>query len=234
MSLFDDSGRMREDFALADVLGVKFERDCYIYHNFDYFAVEQAVPFFKGVPAELAPAPLHGLKVSSTGARALARFHAPLAGCYVPLTEKTTPAVLYHEFGKGKSLYLAGSFGEFYNDYAVKEYKTILANAVGKFSRQRVQLLGAPESLEVTHRVKPDGSADIIHLVNYTGGMSRPILEAVPLNGLELRLRGIGRVKEVRWLSSNRKLRAAPGARGELRIALPPVHEYEVIAVTRS
>jgi beta-galactosidase GanA len=233
VGFFDGDGQPREAGPLSDLIGVRFEKGLHKFQAFDYIAVEdRRTEWFRGVAADLIPTALHGLKVTAQSARVLARFHEPLPGRYVPLTPKSGPAVTINTFGKGRVLYFAGSVGEFYNEYTVAEYRSILVNAIEAFAKLPVAVTGGPESLEVTHRAKRDGSADIVHLVNYTGGMNRPIVESVALRGVRLLCRGLAPVKQATALRAVQSLKVSVTKSGVQRIALPALREYEVVVLT--
>jgi hypothetical protein len=106
------------------------------------------------------------------------------------MTPLAGPAVLWNRFGEGHCLYLAGTFGEFYLEYAVLEYRQLLYGAIQRSAPPPVQVCGAPPSLEVAFRRKRDDSAALVHLINYTGGMVRPIQQALPLRSVRLAVRG--------------------------------------------
>ena len=67
--------------------------------------------------------------------------------------------------------------------------------------------------------------ATVVHLVNYTGGMKRPIERAVPLHGLSRRCRRP--VRSARALVSGKALRV----RKDGTVALPPVGGFEVVVL---
>jgi len=232
-AFFDDAGRLRTRPALEDVLGVRFGGGLHTFRAHDYVEWTGATALVRGVDARLMPAPRHGFKLRALrGARVLARYHAPTGGPYVPLTPLSTPAIVQHEFGKGRALYLAGDFGEFYSEFGPPEHRRIVANAARTFGRPLVAVAGGPASLEVTHRRKRDGSADLVHLINYTGGMARPIEHVVPLRGLVLTVRGAGAVGEVRSLATGRRLMPARRA-GAVVVRVPDLAEYDVIVLRR-
>jgi hypothetical protein len=204
---FDDAGRPREVCPLADLFGVRFEPGFLAFRTFDYMEVEDRTSgLFDGLSQDLVPAALRAMRVVPESARVLARFHAPMPGRYVDLTAKAGPAVLQNRFGKGRVLYFAGAVGEFYHEYAVAQYAAVVANAARASAALPVRVVGAPESLEVTHRARRDGSADLVHLVNYTGGMSRPISQVVPLHGLRLVCRGLDPVTKATSLATGQIL----------------------------
>jgi len=232
VAFFDEKGRRRKRPGVAEVLGVSFAEGHYSFNTFDYIEREAAGPLMRGVDVDIMPAPLLAYNIAARKAQVLARFHAPMPGRYVELTPKTTPAITLNAYGKGKALYFAGHFGEFYEEYSTKEHKQIVGNAARTFARQRVILDGAPPSVEISHRRKRDGSADLVHLVNYTGGMSRPMSKVVTLRDLTLTVQGVGEVSEIRSLASGRRLRPLEQGRGGLTVRLPALEEYDVIVLS--
>lgn len=189
-SLFDGDGRRREDFGLADVFGASIREGVDRFRNFNYFEIaDRAHPLVEDLAVSLIAAPEYGLRVEATTAQVVARYRAPLAGRYEPMTPLAGPAVLWNRFGEGHCLYLAGTFGEFYLEYAVLEYRQLLYGAIRRWAPPPVQMPGAPPSLEVAFRRKRDDSAALIHLINYTGSMVRPIQQALPLQQVRLAMR---------------------------------------------
>ncbi|HEY66260.1 MAG TPA: hypothetical protein G4O02_17045, partial [Caldilineae bacterium] len=234
-SLFDEQGRRREDFGLADVFGACIEERIDHFRDFNYFEViDSSHPAMRELAVRLAPAPAFGLRVRPTTARVLARYHAPLAGRYEPMTPLAGPAVLWNEFGQGHCLYLPGTFGEFYREYTTLEFRQIVAGAIRAFAPPSIQIMGAPPSLEVTLRRKRDGSMTMVHLVNYTGGMTRPIQQALPLRDLRIILREdvlAGRPQRARALVAGEELSITSTEEGTLVTLTDLSSEYEVLVI---
>ncbi len=235
-SLFDEKGTRRGDFGLADVFGAGINEDVLVFHDFNYFEFAEGAPApFNGFQVRLAQAPAIGLNVKATTAEVVGVYHAPLPGRYEPMTPLASPAVLWNSFGKGRCLYLAGTFGEFYSDYACLEYEQMVANAIRCHAAPPVRVMNAPPSLEITLRRKRDGSAVVCHLINYTGGMVRPIQESVSLLNLELRFRAdLFETPPARFRSlGEAKDLNACAADGEFVVTAPGLFEYDVILVPR-
>ncbi len=234
-SLFDERGHRREDFGLADVFGARIEEGVDYFRDFNYFEVtDDSHPAMRELAVRLIPAPAFGLRVHPTTARVLARYHAPLAGRYEPMTPLAGPAVLWNDFGRGHCLYLPGTFGEFYREYTTLEFRQIVAEAIRAFAPPPVQVLSVPPSLEVTLRRKRDGSMTMVHLVNYTGGMTRPIQRAWPLHDVRIALRMPQRSappRRVRALASGVEVPFHPTPEG-IECTLSEVSaEYEVLLI---
>jgi hypothetical protein len=232
-SLFNEHGQRRADFGLADVFGASLRPSFLRMRDFNYYEVLDHVHVVTaGSAVTLVAAPDFGLEVQPTSAAVLARFHTPLAGRYEPLTPLSSPAVLWNDYGRGHCLYLPGTFGEFYADYSTLEYQQMINAAIQSYAAPPVSLTHAPPSLEVTVRRKSDGSATLVHLINYTGGMTRPIQQALPLHDVQLVLGAQALTpspRRIRALVAGQDL-PIPTAPSQA-IPLPVLHEYEVILI---
>jgi hypothetical protein len=165
----------------------------------------------------------------------VARFLAKLPGRYVPLGGQTTPAIVRHRYGKGSSLYLAGTFGEMAMQFAPPEYRTLLANACHLASEGPVQLHGGLGNVEMVVRRQaapgPAGRRLIVHLVNYAGIPPRPFERIAPQRGLRLLIPDAGKLGRARALRMGMPCPAMRTPEGQLVIDLPQLQEYEVILV---
>ena len=230
-ALYTPEGTSRGDFGLGDVLGVSWLGGITEYKNWNYFTpcIEHA--WFKGVENTFLPAPPLGLDVKPlTGAEVLARFYPPVPGRYVLDFEKPDkPALVLNTCGKGRCLYLAGTFAEMFNAYNPDEYMTIVANAVRTFSQPPAELRGDWANIELV--VRKQNSRRIIHLVNYGAPAPRPYTRVFPQPNVRLVLGGV-RSKPARVTALFAGRDCAHRIEGsELVIDLPPLGEYEVIVV---
>lgn len=232
VGFFDEHGRPRAPAFVQEVLGLRWQRGFLLFQPFDYLALEEGSgPLRAGIGSDLLPAPLRAMRVVPAGARVLAWFHAPMPGRYVELSPRADPAILEHRFGKGRTLYLAGNVGEFYLEYGIGDYATLIANMLHQTASLPVRLIGAPESVEIVHRAHRRRPVELVHLVNYTGGMTRPMGTVVPVHGLKLEIKR-HRLRRVQSLRTNRCLRLHPGPNGRrAQIALPPLRDYDVIVL---
>ena len=190
-SLFDEGGQARKNFALSDVLGIGLAGNPYDFKDFNYYEFCPGATFEDVSAIRLQPAPSIGMQVRIEGAECLARFREPLPGRYVHLGPLITPAITLNRYGNGRAMYLAGNFGEFYADFRVLAYRQLLVSAVRAWCQPIIGIENVPESLDVSVREQPETGRVIIHLINYTGGMSRPIQQVVPLRDIVVRLPGV-------------------------------------------
>jgi hypothetical protein len=230
-SLFDEKGNRRPDFGLADVLGVSRQGEELACAAFNYVQVTEEDKLFDGIPIVNLPAPAIGMNVRTLGrAEVLARFRRPMAGRYDSLYLPPTggPAIVRNRFGKGVSLYLAGTFGEMAASYNPDEYRTLVRNAVRMWAKQPVRLEGALGNVEMTVRIGPGRM--MVHLINYAGLPPRPFTRVSPQAGLRLCVREGGKFRRARTvLGKGRCALRRQGSR--LWVVLPPLEEYEVVVL---
>ncbi|MBU4201153.1 MAG: beta-galactosidase trimerization domain-containing protein [Verrucomicrobia bacterium] len=236
-SLYDELVVQKKDFALADVFGVSFMGDYHDFKTASYLSLATDHAVTKGIRQRLMPAPAWGCKVRADGAKVLAMFREPTHSQYVPLKPETTPAITVNTVGKGRAVFFAGNFGEHYLDYGIPEHRMLVANAVASFGKPLVTLADAPGSLEVVlRRQGPEAIGEgnqeriIVHLVNFTGEMRRPLERIIPCRNVEVTLNIGKKVSSVRALAANKPLKFAVKGRS-VRFVVPEVREYEVIAV---
>lgn len=233
-SLYTPAGESRGELGLGDVFGVSLGTGPIPYHTWNYFTLAAKHPLFRSLSIPYYPAPTTVFDVrAAPSAEVLARFLAPMAGRYLPLTEPVRPAIVLHKFGKGSSLYLAGTFGEMISSYGPIEYRQLLKNAALLLSRSLAHLEGDSGNIELV--VRRQGTRLIVHLINYAGIVPRPFEHVCPQTGVELHVAAealAGRQGEV-------KLRALMSGcdcarrqeHDELIVYLPKIHEYEVVVL---
>jgi hypothetical protein len=69
-----------------------------------------------------------------------------------------------------------------------------------------------------------------VHLLNFTGEMTRPIQRIVPLTNITVELEGVAPARSVRALVANRTLDFRRQG-GRIQVSLPRLDEYEVLVV---
>lgn len=230
ISIYQPSGERRPDLALADVLGVNATGAMTDYKTWNYFTVATPHAIFDGVVSRWLPAPAKGLDVAARkGAEVLARFLECMAGCYVNLTEPDKPAIILNRFGKGKSLYFAGTFGEMADKFVPPEYRLIFTNAVRAFAPHSLRLEGDVMNVDVGLRGQKGRT--LIHLLNYAGHPPRPFEKIYTQRNFQVVMPGFKRkVKKVFGLVSGKRC-AWKQKDGALRIKVSELKEYEVIVV---
>ncbi len=89
----------------------------------------------KNINQSYVNAPAYGLKVK-TGSAVPLWFCKPLPGSYSGSPELSDyPFIVDNNYGKGKSIYMAGTFGSSLNKYHFPDYYQILSNIVSGLSK---------------------------------------------------------------------------------------------------
>jgi hypothetical protein len=230
-SLLDENGKPRADFGLADVLGVRSTGRFTAYQDFNYLSVCESHPLFDEVVVPRWPAPGVGVDVVALdGATVLARFHGAQPGRYTDPTPPEKPAIVWHRYGKGTSLYLAGTFAEMCHTFAPPEYRRLLRNAARLFSRAPVVLEGTLGNVELVARTQPGRL--LVHLINYAGLPPRPFDAVAPQSGLRLRFPGGSGIRKVRAVFAGVDL-ALEQDGSDLVAKLPVLDVYELFTAER-
>ncbi|MGH9666941.1 MAG: beta-galactosidase trimerization domain-containing protein, partial [Bryobacteraceae bacterium] len=233
-SLYDGTGVRRGDFALRDVFGIGDAHRLAGPRRWDYMRPASVDPLLKGIQREMIPSPAYYVAVSAKAARPVLRYTKPLAGPYDGVPETSgDPALLVNRFGKGKSVYSSGDFGNTIASFHAPELLDIAANTARELSPPAFELSGAPGSVEAVLRSQNDGHRLLLHLVNFTGEMTRPIRRVIPLEHVTVRFANIGPVKKAYTLVERGPVPVKRNAQDGTEFSLPPIAEYEVLVIER-
>ncbi len=235
-SLCDEYGEKQEDFQLSDVFGVTSENEGIGPLGFDYVTQSPASrnhPLLKALTKDWIPAPKYGVKVTLTTGERLMEFCEKQPGLsgsqrFPTLPAKPDPAMVVNGYGKGTCVYFAGTFGEDYWNYKHPYYRLIAGNCVNQLSENIVALEDAPSSLEVVVRRQTEPQRWMVHLINFSGEMTRPIERVFPCRNLKVSLKGVERVSRVKTLWSDKDLEYSLTA-NQVSFTIPLINEYEVV-----
>ena len=227
--LYNELCERREKSSLAEIQGVKNFEDIIEYPvGCGYLINNKECDLFEDIYDEDIPMPLLSVKNEyAETAEVIGYARMPLKGRYVDLVKETYPSVVYNRYGKGESIYFSGSVGEFFDKYANTDIKKIVVNAVNKFTTPLIES-DAPGSVEVSVRKKDNKY--IIHLINLTGEMIRPIERIIPLYNLKFTINDDINVKSIKTLRGKEKL-ACSKENGSVEFTLPALNNHEIIVV---
>lgn len=139
------------------------------------------------------------------------------------------PFIVENNYGKGKSIFLAGTFGGTLFKFHYPEYYQILFNLVSGLSEQLIRLENVPSSIEVNLRKK--GNSIFLYLINFTSEMKRPIQKIIPCTNLKIDIPLKGVAKSVKALCLGRNLQFA--VKGDsISVVLPVIEDYEVLEIS--
>ena len=227
--LYNELCEKRNISSLAEIQGVKEFKEIIEYPvGCGYLVTNKDCGLFNGVYDENIPMP--GLSVINEylpSAKICGVARMPLAGRYVHLVEETYPSLVYNKYGKGESIYFSGSMGEFFDVYGNGEYKKLMTNAVNKFSAALIET-DAPGSVEVSMRKQ--GNKYIIHLVNLTGEMIRPIERIIPVSDVRFTINEDIDVKSIKALRGKKELSFSK-ENGKISFTLEKLEGHEIIVM---
>ena len=229
-SRYDGNGKFREMLLLSDLFGIENTGDIFGPLNWDYIALSEKTHIsFRGISDINIYAPAYGIKIKPKSAAPVS-FCKPLPGSYAasPLISEF-PFIVENKYGKGKSFYLAGTFGGSLYKFRFPEYYRILSNLVNASCDPLVRMENSPSSVEVNLRKK--GDSLFLYLINFTSEMRRPIQRIIPVSGLGIELRVKENIKNVKALWSARDLEFTKKD-DVISFTLPEIQEYEVIRIS--
>lgn len=223
--VYDENGNIATTSTANQLLGIEIT-GAVDYNRFDYFSLTDAGDLFAEKGVEFIPAPLKALKVKvADDTEVMAELCHPLAGVYSGKPEKGAyPFMIKRKLGSGSIYYFAGTFFELYHHYATINYRNIVKTIIEQHCKFDYELIGASEAVEFTVRKSNPSGNVLVHLVNYSGGMSMPIKSVIPLHGLRLKVPEA--TVSARSLLNNCDLNIENN-----EISLPVLNEFDVIQI---
>jgi len=230
-SRYDEYGNPLDDFRLSEVFGVKVGRGVFGPMKLDYISIVEKHPILENLSTSLLPSPVYGVEVFPTTSKVLAMYHKKMPARYVKIPPlSNNPVFLINEYGNGKSFYIAGNFFEHYYNYHNPDYRKILANATSLMARKLITLENCPRSVEVTLRQQLNNRRLIVHLVNFTGEMTRPIESIVPIRNIKITVHGFSELRYAKALWLKESLSVEQKSQ-EVTFTLPLLKEYEIVSL---
>ena len=219
---FDECGRQRSVPALDEVLGVRRNADAAVRgpRRWDYL--------FDRASGACIPSPAYAIEATSAGdTQILHTFSRPLADRYADLPQDSgAPAVTRHPFGQGSTFYFACDIGAAMWQWRIPEHLAMVRDAVARLIDPPLRLRGAPPCVDMSLRRDARGDSLFVHLVNYNGGMTRPIERVLPIHDLIVEVKC--RPRAGMSLLSSESLEATSDGQWT-QFKLPVLTEYEVI-----
>ena len=228
-SLYDEAGKIREDFGLSDVMGIQFNGNIFGKMGHDYVSPVKNIKsrYLKDIKKILFPAPDYGISVKETTGNTEIFFCKRMKGRYDGIPEVSNdPMMVVNKYGKGTSIYLAGSFGKTIANFRFIEYFTILKNICDWLSSQYV-FVEDNKNVEIFLRKK--GDSIFLYLINMTNGLKRPIKFLQTLYNVKLKLK---ETKPVRLfaLKSETYLKHKK-TRDGIEFVVPELNNFEIIKI---
>lgn len=242
-SLYDERGRRRPDFGLADLFGVKYngrtERDI----KNSYITIEAATkhPLLRGLEdAGRIINTVQRADVTTTIpfpnpplTRVPSYPDLPMEEVYPRVPKTDVPEVYLREFGRGRVVYFPGDIDRTFWETLAADHGTLIRNAVEWATNEpRPVEVAGPGVLDVT--VWRQKASLTVHLVNLTNPMMMkgPYRELLSSGPQEVTIRPPpgALVRGVRLLVAGQSppFREAGGT---LTLTVPSVLDHEVVAV---
>jgi hypothetical protein len=228
-SLYNENGKKLDNFELQDVFGIENSGDVFGPLNWDYLSPGNDQHFsLKEIRNRYLNAPAYGLKLKAK-ASVPVFFCDPLPGSYSGNPKASSfPFIVENVFGKGKSVYFAGTFGGSLYKFHFPEYYQILNNLVNEFSKPFVRLENAPSSIEVSARKK--GNSLFLYFINFTSEMKRPIQRIIPCTNIRIDILLNEKVKSLKALRLEKNIKFTSKG-NSVSFVLPVIEDYEVVAI---
>jgi hypothetical protein len=185
--------------------------------------------------ATLLPRPVNALAVRATAdVEVLARYLNPIGKAYAQLRGVSDyPAAWIVRRGHGRVVYAASPLFESFDQFHLDEHgdlaRALLRLAAGPAGLQ-VET-NAPGSLAIELRSQPGRL--LIHLVNVTGEMKRPMGRITPLRDVSIELSTCA-ARQAVALRLGQTLKLERLASNRIRLRLPQVNDYEIIVLTQN
>ncbi len=197
---FDEKGVWLKEARLAKTFGLTGTPTLQTSPTIGYMKANGKNELNKNISAPFLPNPRLNLAWSlAEGSVPLFDSYAPLPGPYVNLPDKTYPGIVLNRRGKGRAYYFAGNFADFVaKTFPTADYAKIINNLVLSASKSVVTVDTSGLVEAVLRRID---DRYVLHLVNKTGAMTRPITEITPLYNLKITLNlpaAVNKIKPVR------------------------------------
>jgi hypothetical protein len=233
-SRYDETGILRNDFALAEVFGVSAAQKIAGPRRWDFMRPVAKNKLLDGLNREFIPSPGYYVPVNLNTGRAILQYTERLAGPYdgVPALSKD-PGLVVSQLGEGRVVYFSGDIGNTITKFHTPELIELLANAGRQMAVTPVVVENAPESVEVVVRTQNDGRRTLVHLVNFTGEMTRPIRRIVPVSDVRITLASGIHASKAFTLWDHRSIPLTRGQSGLREAVIPLLNEYDVLVLEK-
>lgn len=184
--LYDERGNPKFTEERLNLLGIKeiegaftpIRGENYIIASKDFFG------FNKNNLIERAP---YALKIKAKEDTTIPfLFMNPIEKVYMPLKGISNyPAVIINNIGKGRVVYFAFPIGSFYGSERIPTQEQLIKYAVESLRVPEIKV-SAPPTVEVEVYRQKGSNRLIIHLINNTGDMQRPLTYINPIRDIEI------------------------------------------------
>lgn len=169
-SLSDETGKVRENFLLHDLLGVDYLESLGYLYSYIQFKEKHQIAGNLAIGWPMSVWAIQQLKVDPHHATPIAHIVKPRRGFpmgHPPLEVSEHPAITVREHGKGRVVYFASPIGAVYSRYGHPDNKVMIAEAVRWAAGVDPELsIEAPPMVEAVVAKTNDSKATLVHLLN--------------------------------------------------------------------
>lgn len=233
-------GRPRDDFVLADLMGLHFDGidERFLNNRYGSYVARRRCPLWRGLPDTDLPLPPPLYRVTTDGADVLAYHAEPCAAVGAdtfvswwspaPARKTRQPLVTHHRVGQGRVVYFAAN---------------PFIDSISWLRRGFVNLIdwlldpppirvrtSAPRSLGSSFWRRNDREEIVVHLVNL--GIEALEGEVLPIKGARIEVAaGFGAIRSARLVHPKRRdLRVWDRGQGQA-VSLPPIDVHSVVVL---
>jgi hypothetical protein len=233
-SLYDEEGAPRGQFLLEDLFRATPPEGMFTMSNFDSMVVKETheVTAFAN-PGEYIPRASRVLKTSaSKNAYVPIKVMKPLDYVITSIKgESPCPGLIVSSYGKGKVVFSPAALGgHYYENRMIPIQKLIESSVRWLLGDRDLVEVDAPGTVEVVLRTQEEKGRTLIHLINLTGEMQRPMERVIPLSDIAVKVKVSG-TKKVHTLAEQGEIPFQNDEEGWTRFTLPKLELYEVVVV---
>ncbi|HBN85920.1 MAG TPA: hypothetical protein DDZ89_19000 [Clostridiales bacterium] len=189
-SMCDENGTRNTQPSLSDLFGIKMLRTPLKPYPHFYFFRQAEHSTFEDISIDRLPAPLISTEVEAVDAEVISYYSKKFKGWDgSEIVPSEYPAITVNHYGKGKAVYMAGVFGDLFWNYKQSDIRKILRNLFCMLSKRDIVVENMEHSVEMTYRQSNNGSMEMIHMINFSGGISRPFEKIIPNENIVLHIK---------------------------------------------
>ena len=233
-SLYDEEGAPRGKFLLEDLFRVAPPEGMFAMSNYDSMVVKERhdVTAFSNA-GEYIPRPSCALKTSASEDTCVPiKVMEPLDYVITSLKgECPYPGLVVSSYGKGKVIYSPAALGGHYYEQRMIPHQKLIESSVRWLLGDRGLVeMDAPATVEVVLRTQQEKGRTLIHLINLTGEMQRPMERVIPLNEIAVKVK-VADAKRVVALVQKEDIPFQTHDEGWTSFTLPKLELYEVVVI---
>jgi hypothetical protein len=229
---YDENGRPHKSPVLGDVMGIAEAKEVIEYSviGTGFLKIEDKKLINHGLSANLIPAAEFATNVvPAKEAEVLGWNLEPMQSRYVALPQNKFPGIIVNSYGNGTSIYISGTAGEFFHSRTVVDYRILFNNIVKSYTRPVVET-DAPASVDMVLRYQEDSKRYVLHVINMTGEMIRPIERILPVRDVKVSINIDRPISRVKWL--NKDIDIDTNIMDDrVEFTIPEVTEYELFSI---